>query len=240
MVSLNCALQSSGKNLNSKLVDQRVIKTTIDTYDLMAEEYASCPFASNPDIDELGFFEEHVNDLGRRILDIGCAYGRDADYFRRRNFEVTAIDLSKKLLTIARATVPGVDFRLMDMRDLRFPDNFFDGVWVDTAFLHIPKVEAKSTLEGFHKVLKHGGTLFITIHGSKEDRGIIMESFGPDEELIATPDFGLDKLMFFAYYESDEFQKLLHETGFEVIKSVSKQDARSRLVYLNFFATALK
>jgi SAM-dependent methyltransferase len=62
-----------------------------------------------------------------RILDVGCGAGREALWLQGRGNEVVAIDISPIALDVSRAR--GVkDCQLMDVRDLYFPDDYFDTV----------------------------------------------------------------------------------------------------------------
>jgi len=107
----------------------------------------------------LTYFIENLK--GKKILDVGCGHGRDARYLSERGFEVVGIDLSRNLLKIARRMAPKAKFLLMDMRDLKFGDEEFDGIWSCASFLHIPKREALETLREFRRVLKPGGLLYL-------------------------------------------------------------------------------
>ena len=62
-----------------------------------------------------------------RILDVGCGAGREALWLQGRGHEVVAIDISPLALEVSKAR--GVkDCQLMDVRDLYFPEGYFDTV----------------------------------------------------------------------------------------------------------------
>lgn len=54
---------------------------------------------------------------GQRLLDMGCGRGRHARCFTELGLEVTGIDQSSESIAAARVEVPGVDFRVHDMRE---------------------------------------------------------------------------------------------------------------------------
>src|SRR3990172_6890165 len=63
---------------------------------------------------------------GTRLLDLGCGYGRHAIPLAQRGYAVTAMDLSRASLAVARrsAREAGVRVRWLrrDMRDIRFAE----------------------------------------------------------------------------------------------------------------------
>ncbi len=187
-----------------------VVKKTIEAYEEKAEEYSETRLTILPNVKEIAdFFIRHLK--GRRILDVGCGNGRDALYFTEKGFEVTGIDAVKTFIKIAKSRVPKAEFKLMDLRKLEFPDNNFDGVWASASLLHIPKSEAKQTIEGFKRVLKPSGILFI---GVKQGEG---ERFVQEDNMER----------FFAYYSKDEIEKLIGEAGFRILQTtiIEKGDA---------------
>ena len=105
---------------------------------------------------------------GKRILDAGCGEGRFARMLAERGAAVTAIDLSRRVLELARAHEAkarlGIEYVQMSMTDLsQFADESFDGV---VAYLSILGVEDFETaLCEIARVLKAGGRfMFSTVH----------------------------------------------------------------------------
>lgn len=62
------------------------------------------------------------------VLDAGCGTGRLTKRLIARGFNVIGMDYSEQMLEKARASVPGVKFLKMDIRELEFNDGTFDGV----------------------------------------------------------------------------------------------------------------
>lgn len=176
------------------------LSNTINTYDQTAEEYST----EHSDINDVkSLLDRFIRNVpGKKILDVGCGPGRDAKYLSEKGLRVTGIDLSKNLLSIAAKKAPKAEFLQMDMADLNFTENAFEGIWACASFLHVPKKEAGRVLEGFNRVLKPGGLIFI---GVKE---------GEDEKII----YG----KFFSFYHQEEIISLLRSANFE-IKEASKE-----------------
>ena len=60
--------------------------------------------------------------------------------FADKNFEVIGVDLSKKMIEVARKKVKNAKFHVMNIRKLDFNHNSFDGIWASASFIHIPKL----------------------------------------------------------------------------------------------------
>jgi len=99
--------------------------------------------------------------LGGKVLDVGCGPGQDSGYFFRREFDVEGIDLSKKMVELARERFPKVKFAVMNMRKLRYPTCYFDGLFVSLSLIHVPKKDVDKTMSEFKRVLKEGGILYL-------------------------------------------------------------------------------
>ncbi len=71
---------------------------------------------------------------GTRVLDCGCGAGRFARMAADRGANVTGIDASSELITIAAERVPEGQFRVADMEALPWPNDSFDLVTGFSAF----------------------------------------------------------------------------------------------------------
>lgn len=98
---------------------------------------------------------------GAAILDAGCGSGYIASILEDKGFRVTGIDISAVMLELARTNSPGSDFVKMNMKDLDFPRDSFDGVICFYSIFHNPRRYHLGILKGFRRVLKPGGLLAI-------------------------------------------------------------------------------
>ena len=137
------------------------ITQTIAVYDKIAPSYAKEVASHAPRIQRRHFCS--LIKRGGKILDVGCGAGRDCAYFIKKGYETTGVDLSDKLLEIARETVPEATFLKQDIRALSFLPNSFDGIWACASLLHIKHYEILATLRSWFTLLKSGGILFIHV-----------------------------------------------------------------------------
>lgn len=128
----------------------------------------------------LGFWERYgqrtVDRLrlaqGATVLDVGCGSGASALPAAATvapNGRVIGVDLSEKLLDIARAKAArrglgNVEFRLGDMTSLGYPDRHFDAVVSVFSIFFVQEME-KQVAE-LWRMVRPGGQLAITTWGS--------------------------------------------------------------------------
>lgn len=158
---------------------------------------------------------------GGRILDAGCGTGRLDRYFHSRGFDVVGIDSSPEMLRIALEENPELTYRVMDIKDLEFEDESFDGVWTSGVLLHLPKKALHGTFQEFGRILRKDGALFISTRTAKTDNHKVEEaSEGGDIE---------------SYYHSVEtLLNGLADTRFEFIwHSIEPDDSGRQFSYIH-------
>jgi len=97
---------------------------------------------------------------GGSILDLGCGSGRDSAYFISCGFDVTAMDASEEMCSLASIHI-GQDVLQMSFAEMDF-DEVFDGIWACASLLHVPGKEIDETLSKVIKSLKQNGILFMS------------------------------------------------------------------------------
>jgi SAM-dependent methyltransferase len=106
----------------------------------------------------------------RRLLELGAGPGRDSYYFKHEGLTVTSTDLSPEMVRLCRAK--GLDARMMDFRQLDFPDTSFDGIYALNCLLHLPKKDLPAVLKEIRRVLKPDGLFFMGVYGGKNSEGV--------------------------------------------------------------------
>jgi SAM-dependent methyltransferase len=113
--------------------------------------------------DEAEFFNELFK--GRHlILDLGCGTGRTIRLLGGRGYKFVGIDISKKMLQIARGFKQG-SYVLADIRHLPFSDSTFDAVFsLHGGISHLKTFDEKLlAFKEISRTLKLGGLLFIDV-----------------------------------------------------------------------------
>ena len=143
-------------------------RVTESPYDAIADWYDAWV---GPDaLDDDAFFptvRELMGDVaGQQICDLACGQGRVARYLADQGARVIGIDVSGKLLSIARraelARPRGIAYLQADAQGLdALAPLLFDGVVCHMALMDIP--DLVSTLKGIARVLRPGGWLVFSI-----------------------------------------------------------------------------
>jgi len=109
---------------------------------------------------------------GGKILDIGCGTGIPlTKYLCERNFFVTGIDLSERMIAIAQSSmIKGAEFVCSDFFDFESAEKF-DGVLAWDSLWHFHKNKQESIYPVISDVLRPGGYLLFT-HGNIEGEHI--------------------------------------------------------------------
>ena len=96
-----------------------------------------------------------------KVLDAGCGTGRDIEYLTEIGLDVKGIDLAEGMIQHAKKNKKG-KFQKMDVRDLEFNNEEFEGIWCNTVIHFFPKEEMSEVLDEFKRTVKPGGTLYVS------------------------------------------------------------------------------
>ena len=177
------------------------LKKTIEFYNNNFDDY----FQKTINLQDTIWLEKFITYLPKssNILDVGCAFGRDSKYFSQKKFKTYGIDLSQKMIKEATKFSPKTKFFVMDMTDLKFNNNFFNGIWCSASLLHLKKEDSLNAISEFNRVLKKDGYLFINLKEGQGEKIITDERYQQQEK-------------FYSYYSSDEIKGMLQKNGFKV------------------------
>lgn len=135
---------------------------TIAAYDQISVRYSEQWFESDAVSD---FIDRFLGKLDKYsvVLDAGCGSGREINALIRHGVDCVGIDLSYETVKRARENLSSGYFRVMDIRDLDFPDNLFDGIICVAVLHHLFDRDFKKALAQFRRVTKPDGIIALTI-----------------------------------------------------------------------------
>jgi 2-polyprenyl-3-methyl-5-hydroxy-6-metoxy-1,4-benzoquinol methylase len=113
---------------------------------------------------------------GLTVLDAGCGTGYLSKKLHDQGARVTGIDFSERMIVIARAHHPTLDFRVDSCAQLAtIEDEHFDLVIVNYVLMDTPDLHG--TMHAFHRVLKpHGVAVLVFSHPCfPQGRAIVSE-----------------------------------------------------------------
>lgn len=102
----------------------------------------------------------------RKILDLGCGYGRHTVYFAKRGFDVYGIDISKEGINITNSWLKKENLRanikIGDIyKKLPYPDNSFDAVVATGVIDHNKIQNIRKMIKELERILRPKGLIFI-------------------------------------------------------------------------------
>ncbi|HSX09069.1 MAG TPA: class I SAM-dependent methyltransferase [Candidatus Saccharimonadales bacterium] len=164
-----------------------------DNYALHRDQFESIKY--------LKIFKELV-DKGKTVLDIGCGAGRPVDeYLINQGFAVNGIDISKRMIELAKKNNPQALYEVKDMSLLKEGEYCVNGIVSFYAIFHTPREKHQDLFTKFASFMPNGGILLITM-GASDWEG--KEDFHGAE-------------MFWSHYGSEKNKEMIEKTGFKII-----------------------
>lgn len=147
----------------------KIFNTVISAYDTIADAYAEA-YSDNDETDFEYFncFFEHLP--GKRILDMGCGVGTNANLIAKKGYNVIGVDASENMLKNAKRFYPNLVFEQYDILRLPYPDKSFDGIVLAYVIEHFNADGLVQLKKEITRLLVDGGLLYITSHeGNSEE-----------------------------------------------------------------------
>ncbi|MEW2376538.1 methyltransferase domain-containing protein [Micromonospora sp. NPDC047812] len=178
------------------------------SYDAMAAEYAEQfqdALADMPwDRAVLTGFADLVRAAGNGpVADVGCGPGRLTGYLHGLGLDAFGIDLSPRMVEIARRAHPDLRFEVGAMPHLELPDASLSGVVAWYSTIHVPDELLPAAFADLRRVLAPGGHLVLAFQVG-------------DEPLHLTEGFGQSISLSFRRRRPDRVAELLTEAGLDV------------------------
>ena len=138
------------------------------------------------------------------ILDVGCGAGVPVARHLARHCHVTGVDISPRMIELARENVPSARFVEGDIMDADFPAAHFAAIVSFYALFHLPRQEHEALFRRFARWLKPGGLLLLTL-APKDD--------GPGY----TDDFH-GVAMYWSNFGLEVYRDILARAGFRLLQ----------------------
>ena len=144
----------------------KILAETEIGYDSIADKFSSTRAFMWRD---LGFVKDLMKP-GDRVLDFGCGNGRLAGFLQNNYGEYVGVDVSQKLINIARDNNRELSSRVKFLKinskhsKLPFEDNYFDVIFSIAVFHHFPTKEYRlKAAKELHRVLKPNGKIIVSV-----------------------------------------------------------------------------
>ena len=188
---------------------------TIKSYNKNAFKLSE-KFKDLMDLNKRDEFKKFISLLrGKKILDIGCGAGEHSVYFSENGLDVVCIDLSTEMIKLCKEK--GLNAFVMDLENLEFENESFDGIWAVTSLLHVKKQNLPKAIDGFYRLLKEEGIFYVCVKEGDGERYI---------------DDGGGMKRFFVFWKKNELLKLF-EKQFELLEFREKKLGKRN--FLEFF-----
>ena len=141
-----------------------------------------------------------------KILDLCCGPGNISFYLylKRKDIELTAVDVSPNMVSKAKEMVPGLKGIVSDIANFDKIDIKFDGIICGFGLPYLSITEVEKCVTDCYHLLSEDGVLYLSfVEGEPEDSGMVTSSAG-------------DRSLFY-YHQLSTIYSCLHESGFSEI-----------------------
>lgn len=135
-----------------------LLEQTKENYNNTAEAYTRSRAFIPDDIKRLA----DMACAGDKILDMGSASGRFYSLLKEKNVQYFGVDISEKMIEIAKKDYPEANFIEANALNLPFENNFFDKVYSISVIHNIPSRDFQlEYLKEAWRALKPNGTIIL-------------------------------------------------------------------------------
>ena len=141
------------------------------------------------------------------LLDLGCGAGEPvARYFIDRDWDVTGVDFSQRMLQLATRYVPEMHTIKCDMRDVEFTPSRFNAITATYSIFHIPSTAHVELFEKLHGWLRPRGKILFTYDTS---------AYTGSSEFDGYKTF-MGKKLYYSHKRPEHLYADLEKTGFDI------------------------
>jgi ubiquinone/menaquinone biosynthesis C-methylase UbiE len=176
-------------------------------YDGFAETYEAnrCVF----DLTQiLNNFYSGLKKGSGKLLDLGCGAGEPwGRYFIDRNWSVTGVDFSKRMLELAARYTPEMRTIHADIREVQFDESQYDAITAIYSIFHIPSIHHSELFKKMYRWLRSNGSALFT-YATKEYTGF--DKFDGYKEFMG-------QQLYYSHKTPDELYQSLESIGFNIV-----------------------
>lgn len=216
--------------LNETDLTKTQITITQKAYQENAKTYA-LDYERNMDVNGTVIYKNLVpflkqyekNKLNKTIMFAGCGSCRDLQFCENSGFNCQGIDTSPELLKIAKEHGVKSPLNAVDIFRYNFKNNFFGGIYCDTALTHTTRNNLISGLKTFHRALAKNGALFMEFRRGSGNIYKTVDDFGE---------------RYYITYPLEQAKKIIESSGFKINSlKVDQHPIKGRPDFIAIIAT---
>lgn len=167
----------------ARVTEPSCLAAVRESYDTVAADYVQ--LVKNPaELDPLSramlaAFAEAVQAAGLgQVADLGCGPGKVTAHLASLGVDAFGIDLSPKMIELARQAHPSLNFTVGSMTALAIRDNELGGILAYYSTHHTPPELLPVVFAEFHRTLAPGGCLMVAGHVGDDERLRPTQAYG--------------------------------------------------------------
>lgn len=181
------------------------LKDTINTFNKYADQYQDKYMKYEPYVETYSYLSSLLP-ADAKILDVACGPGNIAKFLleAKPELKIYGVDLSPKMVSLARLNNPSAAFDVMDSRDISTLNRTYDGIVAGFLFPYLSREEVDQFILDARAMIGTEGILYVsTMEGDYEASGYQSKN-------------GIDRVYTY-YHETKHLVEKLKAAGFEVI-----------------------
>jgi ubiquinone/menaquinone biosynthesis C-methylase UbiE len=180
---------------------------------------------------EYNFIDIFKQNSISHICDAACGFGKYSAILSKNNFKVSGFDISKEAVSLTKDMLNDLNLKFMDfyvcsITDIRYQDEYFDGVIAHAVIDHLNTTEAIKALSELFRITKKNGLIYLSFDGLEDD------DIETSHEVLEDGSFkyidDIRKGMIFKYYVNEEIKKLI--IGKEILYFNTKQNGEREII----------
>jgi 2-polyprenyl-3-methyl-5-hydroxy-6-metoxy-1,4-benzoquinol methylase len=154
---------------------------TFKTWNRIAQQYEDAFMDLELYNDTYDVFGESIKNDNARILEIGCGPGNINKYLATRNpsYKIHAIDVSEKMIKLAKKNNPNTECQVMDCRNISKLHKSFDAIICGFTIPYLSKSDCSKLIHDCRQLLSQKGILYLSfVAGHYKNSGYLKGSNG--------------------------------------------------------------